>query len=390
MISAHGGATDPSQLKHPFLDDTGESVLDVLLLEDNDVDAAVFEAAAGQCSRKLTVTRVSTIADFREALDHRSPHLICSDHLLPDGSALKAIQEAAVRFPETPILVITGAGEEDVAVEYLKAGAADYLSKRRLHVLPTALDEVINKFKLQILHNWSETERVRLNDELQALIRRVEEERDHEKRSLSRDIHDQLGQELTALKLGLFWIQGNLRKAVAPDGTDCPLEPSLEKIDQLVELNSSIINQVRNIAHTLRPVVLDQVGLSAGLEFLVQEFNKRERTFCGVYCDTLPELADGLRTDIFRIVQEALTNISRHAEANLAYVRLKVEDDELLLEIGDDGKGMALGGDSNKRVGLGMVGMRERIRNHGGQYEVESKPGKGTSISVRFALASTT
>lgn len=387
MISANGGATDPSQLNHPFLDESGKSVLNVLLLEDNDIDAAVFEAAASQCSRKLRVTRISTVAAFREALNVGAPHLICSDHLLPDGSALEAIREAATRFPETPILVITGAGEEDVAVDYLKAGAADYLSKRRLHVLPTALDEVIDKFKLQILHNWSETERVRLNGELLALIRRVEEERDNEKRSLSRDIHDQLGQELTALKLGLFWIQGNLRKATGPDGTDCPLEPSIEKIDQLVELNTSIINQVRNIAHTLRPVVLDQVGLTAGVEFLVQEFNKRERTFCGVHCDPLPDLSEGLRTDIFRIVQEALTNISRHAEANLAYVRLKVDGDELLLEIGDDGKGMALNPDPKGRMGLGMVGIRERIRNHGGRFQVESQQGRGTSMSVCFSLS---
>ena len=364
---------------NPLLDPEGKAALRVLHLEDNDIDAKIFEAACERCSRPLTVMRVASLAEFRQSLDEIKPHLICADHLLPDGSALEAISLASKRYPESPFIVITGAGEEELAVDYLKAGAADYLSKRKLDLFPTALDVVLQTYKTKALHLWSELERQRLTEELTALIRKVEEERDEEKRSLSRDIHDQLGQELTALKLGLFWIKNQLQN-VPVEGSPSPL---IEKMDQLIGLNTSIIEEVRNIAHALRPVVLDQVGLSAGLETLVQEFNRRETTFCGLHMGTIPILSEGLRTDIFRMVQEALTNISKHAEANLAYIQLKHIGQDLVLEIGDDGVGTQ-DQPETKRKGLGMVGMRERARNHNADFSVNTKSGMGTSIVIRF------
>lgn len=382
MTSASGETHPFLDGQHPLLDPDEQLPLDVLYLEDNEIDAAIFNGAAARCSRKLLVHRVISVAEFESALEQSTPHLICADHLLPDGSAMESIQQAAIRFPDIPIIVITGAGEEEIAVEYLKAGAADYLSKRQLDLFPSALDDVLATYRTRALHKWSEQERTRLTRELHALIRRVEEDRDEEKRSLSRDIHDQLGQELTALKLGLFWLDSQMRKVSDPE-----LQSTIqEKLGQLVDLNTSIIQQVRNIAHALRPIVLDQVGLSAGLESLVHDFNRRESTFCGLHLDTLPKLKEGLRTDIFRIVQEALTNISRHASANLAYVRLTTHQGDLLLEIGDDGAGMELdpAGSGKNRSGLGMVSMRERARNHNAVLYVDSQPGKGTAISLRF------
>lgn len=369
--------------KHPLLDPKESMPIEVLHLEDNDIDAAVFQAAVSQCSRKLIVRRVVTLADFESVLrDSPPPHLICADHMLPDGSAMDAIHNAANQLPEVPIIVITGAGEEEVAVEYLKAGAADYLSKRRLDLFPKTLNQVLANYRSKALHKWSEQERERLTRQLHALIRRVEEDRDEEKKSLSRDIHDQLGQELTALKLGLFWMDRQIRNVQDPE-----LKSTiLNKLEQMVNLNTSIIKQVRNIAHALRPIVLDQVGLSAGLESLVHDFNRRESAFCGLHIDVLPVLEQGLQTDIFRIVQEALTNISRHASANLAYIRLATRGEDLMLEIGDDGVGMENPGglQSNQQLGLGMVGMRERARNHNGIFTVDSQAGKGTAMSILF------
>ena len=364
---------------NPLLDPEGKAALDVLHLEDNDIDAKIFEAACARCSRILNVKRVSSLAEFRQSLDDVKPHLICADHLLPDGSALEAIALATERYPDSPFIVITGAGEEEVAVDYLKAGAADYLSKRKLDLFPAALDVVLQTYKTKALHLWSEFERQRLTEELTALIRKVEEERDEEKKSLSRDIHDQLGQELTALKLGLFWMKNQLQNIPLDESAS----PVMEKMEQLIGLNTSIIEEVRNIAHALRPVVLDQVGLSAGLETLVQDFNRRETTFCGLHLGQLPNLSEGLRTDIFRMVQEALTNISRHAEANLAYIQLKHTDQDLILEIGDDGIG-SQEQPEGKRKGLGMVGMRERARNHNADFSINTKSGMGTSIVIRF------
>jgi signal transduction histidine kinase len=178
-------------------------------------------------------------------------------------------------------------------------------------------------------------------------------------------------------------MEGRLRK---------PLEdtqPVLQKLSDLIELNSSIIVQVRNIARDLRPVVLDQVGLSAGIETLVRDFNRREHTFCGLHISELPDLTESLRTDLFRIVQEGLTNISRHAEAKLAYVRLSHINDSLILEMGDDGNGMTQQFNSGDfSTGLGLVGMRERVRAQKGTMSVNSSLKRGTSIQIDIALNS--
>ncbi len=377
-----GDAAGVSAINHPLLDAAGKKKLDVLHLEDNDIDALIFKQSAKFCSRPLKVRRAESIADFKKALEKKVPHLICADHVLPDGLALEAIALASEHCPEAPFIVITGAGEEEVAAEYLRAGAADYLPKQRLDLFPQALEEVINRFRDRTLRELAEKEALRLNQELLALVRHVEEERDEEKRSLSRDIHDQLGQELTALKLGLFWIQGKVKHLGESDTT----KELNNKLTDLIDMNTDTIKSVRNLAHALRPVVLDQVGLEAGLESLVKDFNLRQGGFCGLHCSALPEISEGMRTDVFRIVQEALTNISRHAESSLAYVRLSTTKGGLLLEIGDNGKGMDMTpSDSEQVQGLGMVGMRERARTHGGKIKVESETMKGTSISVYFS-----
>ena len=356
----------------------------MLLLEDNDVDAAVFVGAARRYAQPLSVRRASSLSDFHHALKESWPDVICADHMLPDGVATDALKACHSVAKYIPFLVITGAGEEDVAVDYMRLGASDYLSKRRLGEFNLVLDIVLKGYRHRAARHRAEAETRRLNGELLQLIRHTEEERDEEKRALSRDIHDQLGQELTALKLGMYMVQRGLSADEGPD-----IQGLHGRLDQLIELNSSVIHQVRHLARSLRPVVLDQVGLSAGLETLVRDFNKAGGTFCGVHMDPLPELQDAMRTDLFRIVQEALTNIRRHANANLAYVRLFSSGDALRLEIGDDGQGMHLHETATDAtsMGIGMIGMRERVRNHGGEIRVQSTPGSGTAIEVTLPLS---
>ncbi len=378
------GSSFPEDRNHPLLNKGSEKALDLLHLEDNDIDAAIFEGAAARCRRNLVVRRASTLSEFKRALKLKKPDLICADHLLPDGNASAAMQLKNEISPQSPFIVITGAGEEELAVDYMRSGAADYLSKRRLDQFPLALDNVLEAYRNRALRYIAEKETERLNGELLALIRHVEGERDEEKRSLSRDIHDQLGQGLTALKLGLFWVD---RQMV--DHANMDTLGTQKKLKELVDLNTDIIQQVRDISRSLRPVVLDQVGLSAGIETLVQDFNKNEKGLCGLHIETLPELHEDVRTDVFRIVQEALTNISRHAHANFAYVRVSCPIGKLILEIGDNGKGMDRGHSPTERpAGLGMVGMRERVRNHGGTFTVNSQLEGGTSILIEIPLFS--
>ncbi|RPG80786.1 MAG: response regulator [Crocinitomicaceae bacterium TMED114] len=372
----------PHDRDHPLLDPQSDRPLDILLLEDNEVDALVFEGTARRYSQPIHVRWTSTLKEFETALGERLPDIICADHLLPDGIATQALQVRNQVERDIPFLVITGAGEEDVAVDYMRLGASDYLSKRRLKEFGLVLDVLLRGYRNRALRHAAESESQRLNAELMALIRHTEEERDEEKRALSRDIHDQLGQELTALKLGMYMVQRGLNAEGGPDPTALS-----NKLDDLIALNTNVIQQVRNIARSLRPVVLDQVGLSAGIETLVRDFNHKGGTFCGLHMDPLPELNEAMRTDLFRIVQEALTNVQRHAEANLAYIRLFADDQALRLEIGDDGQGIPLQNEAEPApMGIGVIGMRERVRNHGGEIRIQSTPGSGTAIEVTMPL----
>lgn len=380
-MSEIGALPFPEDSSHPILDKSSTLPLDLLLLEDNDIDALVFQGAAANCSRALNVHRVSSLREFDAAIGAQPYHLVCADHLLPDGNAMDALRLAADKCPQAPFIVITGAGEEQLAVDYMKQGAADYLSKRRLDQFPLALDNVLRSYRNRALRHIAERQMERLNEELLALIRHVDLERDEEKKRLSRDIHDQLGQELTALKLGLFMLQKDL-SAAPPEH-----QKALSKIDGLIDLNTGIIQQVRNIARSLRPVVLDQVGLVAGIESLVRDFNKREKTFYGFHFEELPPLPHDFKTDVFRMVQEALTNIARHAEAQLAYIRLSIQQEDLVVEIGDDGKGFTSDTTNGfPKGGLGLIGLRERARNHNGEITISSQLESGTTICATLPI----
>ena len=121
--------------------------MDVLLLEDNDVDAAVFVGAASRYAQPLAVRRASSLSDFRLAMEERWPDVICADHMLPDGVATDALKACHGIAKHIPFLVITGAGEEDVAVDYMRLGASDYLSKRRLSEFGLVLDIVLQGYR---------------------------------------------------------------------------------------------------------------------------------------------------------------------------------------------------------------------------------------------------
>jgi len=227
----------------------------------------------------------------------------------------------------------------------------------------------------------------RLNRELLDLIQHVEGVRDDEKKRLAREIHDQLGQELTAQKLGLYWIKRELEKSSDPSATSATvIEKVLAKLDEMIDLNSGTIHTVRNIAHQMRPVVLDEMGLVPALESLVRDFNKQGGMLCGLrIAEDFEALPPALETDLFRIAQEALTNVGRHAQGHHAYLQLTRTGNEVLLEIGDDGVGYLA---DQRGFGLGLIGIRERIRAHGGEVEIDSTPGRGTSIRIRMHLSS--
>jgi signal transduction histidine kinase len=217
------------------------------------------------------------------------------------------------------------------------------------------------------------------NEQLRALSARLQSVREEERTRLAREIHDVLGQALTGLKLNLDQLPKRIGSAESPD--DHTLQQSL---NDMSELAGALIQSVRGIATELRPAALDDLGLPAAIELHAGEFEQRSGVRCRVRCDPDTALLDRTRaTALFRIAQEALANVARHASARSAGVTLRSEGDVVLLEIRDDGVGIADEALRNPQS-LGLLGIQERARLLGGRVEVWGVPLRGTTIRVHL------
>jgi PAS domain S-box-containing protein len=226
-------------------------------------------------------------------------------------------------------------------------------------------------------------ERRGLEDELRALSGHIESVREQERTGIAREIHDELGQALTALKMDLAWIG----RRVGEPG-QLSRETLLEKIAQMSAMTDGVIDQVRRISAELRPGVLDDLGLVAALEWQAQEFERRTGATCMVRSNLTEDarLSRSVSTALFRIFQEALTNVARHGEATAVEVTLEEADGIVSLEVSDDGKGIPPEAISDPRS-LGLLGIRERARRLGGTATVTGAPSRGTVVSVRVPRA---
>ena len=232
------------------------------------------------------------------------------------------------------------------------------------------------------------TERKRAEEEvkqsrelLRALSAHLQSIREEERTMIAREIHDELGQALTGLKMDLSALQRSLRKTGELD-----LGRLTEKTATMSELVDSTIQTVRKIATDLRPGILDDLGLVAAIEWQAQDFQKRT----GIKCSFAPgmdevEMNADRSTALFRIFQETLTNVARHSAATEVDVMLNQYDDNIALEIRDNGKGISPAEISGRRS-LGLVGMRERAQLLGGELMINGSPTEGTTVTARIPL----
>ena len=212
--------------------------------------------------------------------------------------------------------------------------------------------------------------------ELRELSARVLEAREEEKTRIARELHDELGQLLTALKMDL----ASLR--------DMPPEAGRQKLQQMSELLDATVAATRRISADLRPLMLDDLGLADAASWLVEDFCSRYPIECRADIpdgDALEGVSRSVATAVYRAVQEALTNIARHAEAKRAWIALGVHDGHVFAEIEDDGRGISPE-DLAKALSLGLKGMRERVAYLGGTLEIGRAPRGGTRLRLRVPL----
>ena len=232
-----------------------------------------------------------------------------------------------------------------------------------------------------ILRDVTERERAlrelrQSREEIKELALAASNLREQEMRRIARELHDELGQALTALKIDVGWLRGNLAAA--------PAEVA-GKLAAMQVLIDGTVAATRRISSDLRPLVLDDLGLAAAADWLTQGFSARTGIPCELAASRDLTLADPYATTIFRVLQESLTNVAKHAKASQVEVTLEKTDAEVTLTVRDNGSGFAV--DAPRRpASYGLLGMRERAALLGGNVHIDTSPGHGTCIEVRLPL----
>ena len=215
-------------------------------------------------------------------------------------------------------------------------------------------------------------------EQLRALAERLQWVREEDRKQVARDLHDQIGQILTAIKLDMTWMTRHLPESEGE---------VLARLKESIQLINDGVKAVRAICSGLRPGVLDDLGLAAAIEWQANDFAARNGIPCVVSVPPVDLHLDGDRaTATFRIFQECLTNVIRHAQAKAVRIALYQEEESILLIVEDDGIGFHESGISNAFGSLGLLGMKERAQFCGGDVHISSSPGNGTTVTVRVPV----
>jgi PAS domain S-box-containing protein len=314
------------------------------------LDGALISDCAGSCGTAAFRGTPVYVADIK------------TDPLWQDYRDLAAMLDRRACW-STPILGNDGAVLGTFALYMRNPGLPDKaaldLIARAIHVTAIVL------------------ERKRLDEAMRALPARIEEVREEERTGIAREIHDELGQAMTALKMDIAWLARRTR-----DHAELKT-----KLDEMSAMTDEVIQAVRRISAELRPGMLDDLGLPATIEWQASEFGSR--TGITTHVDNQlgeVKLDRAVATAAFRIFQEALTNVARHADATRVDITLRADDRTLHLDIADDGVGVST---VTARPGaLGLLGMRERARQLGGDCVIARREPSGTLVSLTVPLAS--
>lgn len=303
------------------------------------------------------------------------------------------------RWPLAIAIVLVAAGELILgwslshrimgSLALLRNGARRIAQETGIEPIPTPpepefadLAATLNEVMLELAANRTaqrqlEAERARLHRAQLGQVVRIQEE---ERARISRELHDQAGQALTALRYGLDHLQRQYRDPVAR-----------QQVADLVELATVTGHQISALARDLRPAVLDDLGLLAALRSYSREYSERVGIPVHIAAPgSIPRLGADAETALFRVVQEALTNVAKHAAASHVWIDVSRHAERLEVRVRDDGQGFDTGRlDVGRHVGLGLAGIEERVQLLGGNFEVQSRPGDGTSIQVSIPLANT-
>jgi signal transduction histidine kinase len=350
--------------------------LRLLHLEDSEVDHDLTMAYLRHGGIQVETLRVDTELDFLRALEPSQPwNVIVSDYNLPGFSGLMALELLQKSARNIPFILVSGEIGEDTAVEAMRNGASDYLLKNNLARLVPAVLRAVKVHEIQLARQKVDRELSESKRRVQELVQHLQTTVESERAAIAREIHDDVGGSLTALKFDLAWIARHSDAALVT-----------QRVASALETVSYAIEASQRIMHNLRPAILEQ-GLVAALQWMASRFEKRTSVRCEFRSRhhhlSLPV---GVPLVAYRTVQEALTNITKHALATEVQIDLSLAGGVLSLEVSDNGRGLSPQ-DLAKASSFGLRGLHERAGTVGGWVDLSSSR-TGTTLILSVPLAS--
>ncbi|WP_440130233.1 response regulator [Trinickia symbiotica] len=349
--------------------------LRTLLVEDNPTDALVIgEVLADVPDFQHRLVHAQSLSEALARVRAVPFDVVLLDLGLPDAQGLDTFKAFHRQAPELPVLVLTGLDDSSVGLQAIHHGAQDYLQKRDIR--PSELSRAI-RYAIE-----RHREAVALKEsrgELQRLSANIQHVREEEKARVARELHDDLGQQLAALKIEVGKIENRAEGArTAMSGAD---------LGNIHDLLDRLIVSVRRIAADLRPAILDELGLLPAIEWFTDEFSARHRVrvIRRIAADDI-EFNRRSATAIFRIVQESMMNVVRHAGATEVTLEIECKGGNCVVTISDNGHGCP-GDERPSSNSFGLLGMRERAAGLNGELSIRTSPGHGFRLSVSLPLA---
>lgn len=354
-----------------------QEVYQILFLEDNPDDVELMENELIEAGIQFNSKRVDNKNDFMKEVVDFHPHIVLGDYSLSMFNGMQAFRMLKEKNIAAPFILVTGVLSEKLALECLNEGIDDFILKSSFKRLPAAIIGAIRKKATEEEKNRFASELKKSHEELRLLVNRHQISIEEERIKIARDLHDELGQVLNSLKIDIAMLRKRLTS-----GKVVSEQAISEEFNSINKTIDKIAASAKQISAGLRPEALDDLGIFEAIQWQLVEFEKRNKITCQLYLpNDQVELTKELSIALFRIVQEALTNVARHSLADLVQIYIDIRDDVLFLEILDNGKGI----DDEKirsSKSLGIIGLRERVQLLHGQFFIGKAKGSGTKVSI--------
>lgn len=345
----------------------------ILHLEDSLADQRLAKVTLRKAGIACEIVSTDNLSDFIKQLQTQSFDLVLADYYLLGFTALDAWEQTRDLPGCPPFILLSGAIGETAAVGAIQQGIADYLLKDDIARLPHVLLRTLEVHEARLAKEKAMEELARSERQLAELTEHLQQSIEQERAAIAREIHDDIGGSLTSVKFDVSWIDRNATEPAVHDHARAALD-----------MLQHALGASQRIMMNLRPPVLEE-GLVAAVQWLTDNFERRTGIVTRLDTPAHIDVAPAIQVVAYRTAQEALTNVSKYANATTVHVELSNTEGHLTLEVRDNGQGIAQE-QRQKPKAFGLRGLAERARTVGGWLDVSSQVGKGTSIILSVPL----